>query len=284
VSNVVRLAGESKIPIHYGNFTPQLVRRIRTLSPDAILAAAYSYRVPVAELGIKFNLNVHPTLLPHGRGPNPIPYLAGEHSQFSGLTVHEMSPRFDEGAIVAQQVVSVQEGWGFNELALAMYSRAPDLVNQVLDDLDELFANRRPQGEGSYWPRPSRGDRTVSWHESAAAIAAKSRMFGSVGLICSIDGKEHNVVHPITAVEIDHGFECGRVVLRSPGIAYVAVSGGIVRVVSKSADSNGLIPWRDVAARAYRRAARVIRPTRTWGLHSLTEKFLENIEHSRHYR
>jgi methionyl-tRNA formyltransferase len=277
VSQVVRSAKRSSVPIHYGRFTPALVHRIKGSSANVMLCAAYSHRVPVAELGIEFNLNLHPTLLPQGRGPNPMPYLVDGYSQFSGLTVHEMSPRFDDGDILDQLPVPVQIGWGFNELALAMHAHAPKLVNRVFNDLDELYVNRRPQGEGSYWPKPSRADRTVRWAESASTIAAKSRRFGSVGVLCSLDGIEYNIVHPMTAIEVDHSLESGSVVFRSPGATYVAVEGGMIRIETSSGDVRGAIPWRHAVGRLCRRAARTSRSITNKGIHTLRLKFLENI-------
>ncbi|HYP06200.1 MAG TPA: formyltransferase family protein [Bryobacteraceae bacterium] len=267
VSNVARLARRNKIPVHYGGFTPRLIRRIRSLSADAMLCASYSYRVPVADLAIAFNLNLHPTLLPHGRGPNPIPYLIGEHSRFSGLTIHEMIHGFDQGAILAQQAVPVRENWGYHELALAMCAHAPTVVNQVFDNLEELFATRRPQEAGSYWPRPSREDRTVRWTEPAARIAAKSRRFGALGVLCLIDGEEQKITHPIAFVEVDHDFDCGRVILHSSGVAYVAARGGIVRIETGRSSRSGPLPltntfWhvRSRAFRALQRLTSIARP------------------------
>lgn len=231
ISNVRRLAGKYDIPLHYGPLTDNVLRRIRSVSPDMIFSASYSYRIPVSRLGIKYNLNLHPTLLPYGRGVNPLPYLVTGHSELSGLTVHEMTDQFDAGCIVAQRPIPVGSGWGLNELAMAMYLEAPKLVNYVLDNFGELFANRKPQGEGSYWPKPSREQRTIRWSEPATEIDRKSRQFGSLGILCAVDGKEYEVVHPVSFIEVDHGTEYGRVLLYGRDYVYVAARDGVVRII-----------------------------------------------------
>lgn len=230
IGNVVRLAKKANVPVHHGKLTPSAVSRIRSVHAELILCAAYSYRIPVSDLGISYNLNLHPTLLPHGRGPNPLPYLVAGFSEMSGLTLHEMTDEFDLGSIVAQQEVPVESGWGFNELAIAMYAEAPKLVHQALDNLEPLFANRRVQGEGSYWPKFSSRERTIDWSEPAHTIANKSRRFGSFGVLCQIEGKQYEVVRPITFVRANHDFTCGRVMFYGTQILYIAVLDGIVRV------------------------------------------------------
>ena len=45
IGNVRRLAKSNSIAIHYGQLTNNALRRIRSVSADIILSAAYSYRI-----------------------------------------------------------------------------------------------------------------------------------------------------------------------------------------------------------------------------------------------
>lgn len=230
IGNVVRLARSQRIPIVYGRLNSQSLRRVRAASPHVLLSAGYAQRIPVNDLGIQYNLNLHPTLLPEGRGPSPMSYLVFGKAEFSGLTIHEMTDRFDAGSIVAQQPLPIEPRWGFNELAMALFTQAPGLVNLVFDDLPGLFARRQPQGKGSYWNRPSERDRTIQWSEPASCIAEKSRRFGTRGVLCSVAGEKLEIVQPIAFVNMTHGHECGRVLFRSQRTAYIAVSDGVVAI------------------------------------------------------
>lgn len=74
---------------------------ISLLYPDLIttpLLAAFPQRV----------VNVHPSLLPAYRGPNPIFNMLwdGAINAHGGLTLHLVSPEFDRGNILAQQAVA----------------------------------------------------------------------------------------------------------------------------------------------------------------------------------
>lgn len=53
-----------------------------------------------------YAINLHPSLLPHNRGDQPLLWAAVEGRPF-GVTIHQVSERFDEGAILSQTLVSL---------------------------------------------------------------------------------------------------------------------------------------------------------------------------------
>ena len=61
------------------------------------IIAEYSYLVP--DTDVKYAINIHPTLLPNGRGPTPLPYLINA-PEFSGVTIHKICNKFDSGDII----------------------------------------------------------------------------------------------------------------------------------------------------------------------------------------
>lgn len=231
VSNVVKLAAEHGIPVHHGRIRDDTIELIQGLSTSVIFCAAYSYRIPVTRLGVKYNFNLHPSLLPEGRGPNPLPYLVAGRSELSALTIHEMIEEFDRGSILTQEPVPVQEGWGFDELAMAMYLRAPGLVHKTFNNLDYYFLNRNPQDAGSYWPLNDDDDRRVDWSETTEVIKNKSKRFGALGILCPIDRQEYEISAPITYIRMDHAYPPGQVILYGKGFWYVAAADGLVRLI-----------------------------------------------------
>jgi len=71
---------------------------------DFLLVACWPYLIEgrVLEQARKAALNLHPSLLPHYRGPNPLQsQLAAGDSEF-GVTLHQLDQRFDHGDIIAQ--------------------------------------------------------------------------------------------------------------------------------------------------------------------------------------
>ena len=71
---------------------------------DFLLVACWPYLIEprVLERARKAALNLHPSLLPQYRGPNPLEQqLAAGDSKF-GVTLHRLDQRFDHGDIIAQ--------------------------------------------------------------------------------------------------------------------------------------------------------------------------------------
>ncbi|MFJ2297001.1 methionyl-tRNA formyltransferase [Streptomyces sp. NPDC087894] len=77
---------------------------IAALSPDLVISAAFARRIPREILDIPTfgALNLHPSVLPAGRGPNPF-RLVYEGAETIGATLHRTEAEFDTGAILSQR-------------------------------------------------------------------------------------------------------------------------------------------------------------------------------------
>ena len=88
-------------PYDWSAMAPQLTG----LKADVLICFAFPRLIPEFVLGCFPNggLNIHPALLPHYRGPNPVHCLVidAAMAQHGGVTLHRMTPRFDEMPPVA---------------------------------------------------------------------------------------------------------------------------------------------------------------------------------------
>jgi len=80
--------------------------------PDAICVACFPYRLPdrllrIPRLG---SVNVHPSLLPDNRGPDPLFWNFRRGDAFTGVTVHVMDSGFDTGPILLQERMQIPDG------------------------------------------------------------------------------------------------------------------------------------------------------------------------------
>lgn len=81
--------------------------RIRQRSIEFMLVACWPYLIAEALRGAatRAALNLHPSLLPAYRGPDPLgAQLAQGDSRF-GVTLHELNQHFDQGDIIAQRAL-----------------------------------------------------------------------------------------------------------------------------------------------------------------------------------
>ena len=153
------------IPIVWVTSTAEATETIRSFAPEVAVAACFPWRLPRAALetpplGI---LNVHPSLLPAGRGPEPVFWTLRRGEPVTGVTVHRMDAGFDTGPIVAQAQMPVPAGISAPELERDLMALGGNLL---VDALPKLVAGRlqpRPQPtEGvSQAPVPGPADWTM---------------------------------------------------------------------------------------------------------------------------
>ena len=143
---------------------------------DLIVCAGYPWRIPVADDGPR-GLNVHPTLLPEGRGPLPFPHLILHGVQAGGVTIHELAAHIDQGAILHQRPFPVLPDDDYAALSRRSQAVGREVLVEVLDDLDRLWTERRPQTGGSWWPEPGEAERTLPLAGPVADIDRIARAF-----------------------------------------------------------------------------------------------------------
>ena len=77
-------------------------------------------------------VNVHPSLLPHHRGPTPTIYALAEDPPRFGVTVHRLAAAIDAGDILAQEAVALPEGTTAVRAAAALHEEGRRLLDGVL--------------------------------------------------------------------------------------------------------------------------------------------------------
>jgi methionyl-tRNA formyltransferase len=173
-TSILQLAWERHIPVWEVNrlSDPEAVRVLAAYQPDAICVACFSKRIPRAILDIpRFGcLNVHPSLLPANRGPEPLFWTFHEGDQQTGVTIHLMDEGMDSGPIVAQEVVEVPDGISYAQLEAQCAGTGGKLLAQSVWDLYNGAVVPVPQDESksSYHAFPSDDDFVVPAEEWSA--------------------------------------------------------------------------------------------------------------------
>lgn len=70
---------------------------------DVLISCGYTSILDEKVLNLsKYNINVHPTLLPTYRGPRSGPFIIKNNEPFTGVTVHYITKKMDDGDILGQ--------------------------------------------------------------------------------------------------------------------------------------------------------------------------------------
>jgi methionyl-tRNA formyltransferase len=133
---IARIAGHLGRPVEItANANAEtFVRSLRAYQPDVVVMASFDQILASDTLAVPSRgwLNIHPSLLPRHRGPEPIYWTIANGDREAGITVHLTEPRIDAGPILAQRAVDVFE----HETAGSLSKR---LVAQGLIALDETL-------------------------------------------------------------------------------------------------------------------------------------------------
>lgn len=118
-------------------------------------------------------INLHGGLLPRYRGANVLNWVLVEGAQTTGVTAHYMSEKVDEGDIIYQIPVAIDE----EDTAVTLKSKLDETALRLLDRIHaELSASRSlpraPQdpGEARYYRRRTPEDGRIDWSRSDREI------------------------------------------------------------------------------------------------------------------
>jgi methionyl-tRNA formyltransferase len=160
-----RIARAAGIPVIWVVSARVATDALREIAPDVAVAACFPWRLPPAALAIPplGILNVHPSLLPAGRGPEPVFWTLRRGEAITGATVHRMDAGFDTGPIVAQAEAPLTPGERAPELERRLMRLGGELLAGALPALRAGTLAVRPQAAGgSYAPIPTAADWTMA--------------------------------------------------------------------------------------------------------------------------
>ncbi|MDZ4715808.1 MAG: formyltransferase family protein [Cytophagales bacterium] len=108
IVKLISFAVKTRIP-YYRPKLRDLEKSINEIgSSEFLITAGYPYILPPLILSIcKFNINVHPTLLPRYRGPNIEWYIIANGEEQTGVTIHYLNDKADIGDIIEQKAVNL---------------------------------------------------------------------------------------------------------------------------------------------------------------------------------
>lgn len=189
---VTAFAAAHGIPCTVGRATEADLDALAARGCDWMVSAGYAYRIPVKACGLR-GVNLHPALLPVGRGAWPMPVTILRCLTQSGVTLHKLAPRFDEGDILAQIAVDVDPDETLPSLTAKLQAAALPLLRRFVADPETMWANGTPQPAGEYWPQPTEVDMTITPRTTAAEADRILRAFAGVG--CNYCGAPIKAAH-----------------------------------------------------------------------------------------
>jgi methionyl-tRNA formyltransferase len=155
---IARIAGHLGRPVEVtanANAEP-FMRSLRAYQPDVVVMASFDQILAGEALAVPARgwLNIHPSLLPRHRGPEPIYWTIAKGDREAGISVHLTVPRIDAGPILAQRRVSVSRRETSGTLCKRLVAEGLEALDETLTLLARGAASgvAPDVGKGSYEP------------------------------------------------------------------------------------------------------------------------------------
>ncbi len=154
--------------------TPEIVARVAAARPDFLFSFYYRQMLKSALLAIPTRgaYNMHGSLLPKYRGRAPVNWAIIHGETETGATLHAMTEKPDNGAIVAQEAVPI----GIDDNAREVFDKVTGAAGRALDRaLPALIAGTAPHlkqdlSKGAYFGGRKPEDGRISFKMDAADI------------------------------------------------------------------------------------------------------------------
>ena len=124
-------------------------RAVKELKADAVIKGSWSEKFSEETLKVLpfCFINVHPSLLPKYRGPNPYAQAILHNEKISGITFHLMDAGYDTGAVLHRKEVKILPEDTAGSLKQRCCNAAEHEIIFLLDNFKELYRNRKEQDE-----------------------------------------------------------------------------------------------------------------------------------------
>lgn len=131
---------------------------IQTNEIDLLLCHGYMKKIPRTVFLIPSfgSVNVHPSLLPHYRGPSPTYWVVRNGEPKTGLTSHYIDDGMDTGDIIAQREIDLDVRETVDSVIEKMKPLVAGLMEDTLNRLQDPSFVPYPQTDSlaTYAPRP----------------------------------------------------------------------------------------------------------------------------------
>jgi methionyl-tRNA formyltransferase len=232
--STIQLAWQHDIPVYeVGQLRhAQTLSTLAVLAPDVAFVSCFSKRIPKILLDLPTHgfLNLHPSLLPAYRGPQPLFWCFQQGETNTGVTLHFMDEGFDTGDIAFQEHIPFADGLSGDEADLLCGERGGVMMVQTLKQLSVGTLPRQPQGATfTYHPSPTAADFRIPTSWSARRAFNFMRGTAEWERPYTILTSEGNVVAK-TAVAFQPYKQQNHLIQRNGNTTWIQFADGILQV------------------------------------------------------
>ncbi len=167
-------------------FTPNTLddkslKEFKLLKPDVAILFAYGKIVPLNWLNTPLHgfINIHASLLPRWRGAAPVQRAIENNDKETGISIMKMNDQIDEGPILAQQNIEINELTDGKQLIDQISHDSCSLLFNTLKKyfIGQVQLKEQDHSQSTYAKKIDKVETRVDWGLSADIIEKKVRAF-----------------------------------------------------------------------------------------------------------
>ncbi|RJR29768.1 methionyl-tRNA formyltransferase [Candidatus Microgenomates bacterium] len=166
--------------LHYWQYADEakFMSEVLTTKPDILITADYTQLIPMPLIRqVKYGgLNIHPSLLPHYRGPAPVPWAILNGETETGVSIVTLAEKFDEGVVIAQEKEPIKNDDTTHTLLTRLFEKGAELLVDILPQYIKKNPNYQLPTTNSLpssTPRLTREHGFIPWELIQSAIEGK---------------------------------------------------------------------------------------------------------------
>lgn len=180
--NFLKLAARHRLPVHYIDKMDEAeLAPLRSLEIDVLLVSGFAIILKPALIGLPRIgcVNMHSSLLPRHRGPNPFSAVIVQGDAVTGVTFHRIDEGIDTGEILEQTPFEI----GARDEMIQIYHRACQIAGERVVPLMDRIAREGLRGDAqdpalaTYDRKLTEADAWIDWRWSTAQIDRMVRGF-----------------------------------------------------------------------------------------------------------
>ncbi|RIY32932.1 methionyl-tRNA formyltransferase [Psittacicella hinzii] len=150
MTKVKEIAVAHDIPVYQFNSSlrhPENYQELLKLDFDIMVVVAFGDILPIELIDFpKYkSINVHPSLLPFGRGASPVQNTIASGDQTTAFCIIKMDATLDTGDILYREEVDIAPKETSETLFAKLSQMGGPILIKVLDNIEQYLANAKPQ-------------------------------------------------------------------------------------------------------------------------------------------
>ncbi len=155
----------------------KFTNELTALKADLHFVDSYSKLIPKKIIDITgLGFNLHPGLLPQYRGAHVLNWVLVNGEKESGLSLHILTDKFDEGPVVASAKTDISLTDTAADLDKKLIARIPDLIQSLERQINSgKIQFQKQEGKSQHWPARTPKDGEIFATDTAMQAHNKIR-------------------------------------------------------------------------------------------------------------